>query len=224
MKASIRLAAVMNIPSIFCFTHDSIGVGEDGPTHQPIEQLIGLRAIPNLNVVRPADANETALAWRFAVGSAGTPTLMAYCRQTVPGIDPDAVPADAIERGAYVLREAEGELQVILIATGSEVGIAVAAADALAADGTGVRVVSMPCMDTFAAQDSGYRDSVLPPSCRARLSVEAAGPMGWERWVTDDGDSVAMDGFGASGPQPAVYEHFGFTPENVADRARALLG
>jgi transketolase len=223
MKASIRLAAIMRIPSIFVYTHDSIGVGEDGPTHQPIEQLIGLRAIPNLYVVRPADANETALAWRYAVSRSDHPTLMAFSRQGAATLDPESVPSDAIERGAYVLRDSDGDPQVILIATGTEVTIALEAADLLTGDGVAVRVVSMPCMDSFQEQDQAYQDSVLPPSCRARVSIEASSVMGWERWVTEDGDSVGMTTFGASGPQPAVYEHFGFTPEKVAERAKAVL-
>jgi transketolase len=223
MKASVRLAAIMGIPSIFVYTHDSIGVGEDGPTHQPIEQLIGLRAIPNLYVVRPADANETALAWKYAVSRTDHPTLMAFSRQGAATLDPAAIPDDAIERGAYVVRDADGDPEVILIATGTEVTIAMEAADILAGEGKAVRVVSMPCMDSFQEQDQAYRDSVLPPACRARVSVEAGSPLGWERWVTEDGDSVAMTTFGASGPQPAVYEHFGFTPEKVAERANAVL-
>ncbi|MEA2348132.1 MAG: transketolase [Thermoleophilaceae bacterium] len=223
MKGAVRLAAVMGIPSIFVYTHDSIGVGEDGPTHQPIEQLIGLRAIPNLYVVRPADANETALAWKYAISRTDHPTLMAFSRQNADTLDPATVPGDAIERGAYVLRDPDGDPDVILMASGTEVTIAMNAADLLAADGVGVRVVSMPCMDAFADQDQAYRDSVLPPSCRARVSVEAGSPLGWERWIGEAGQSVAMRSFGASGPQPAVYEHFGFTPENVAATAKSVI-
>jgi transketolase len=225
MKAALRLAALMRVPSIFVYTHDSIGLGEDGPTHQPIEHLAMLRAVPNLNVVRPAGANETALAWRFAIEQSETPTAMALSRQGLPTWDPAAVPDDAIHRGAYVLRDSgqDGPPDVILIATGSEVHVCASAVELLEAEGIGTRLVSAPCLDRFAAQDAAYRDTVLPPECRARISVEAAAPLGWHRWVGEDGDIVAMEGFGASAPQPDLYEHFGFTPENVADRARALL-
>jgi len=224
MKGAIRLAAIMEIPSIFVFTHDSIGLGEDGPTHQPIEQLAHLRAIPNLYMVRPADANETALAWQFALAQKETPTLFALSRQGLPTQNPAAVPDDAIERGAYVLREEykPGEPELILIATGSEVYLCYQAADITEAAGIATRVVSMPCVERFAEQDDDYRERVLPPSCRARVAVEAASPMGWHRWVTEDGDIVAMEGFGASGPQPALYEHFGFTPEKIAERGQAV--
>jgi transketolase len=223
MKAAIRLAAIMRIPSIFVFTHDSIGLGEDGPTHQPVEQLAGLRAIPNLNVVRPAGYNETALAWRFALEQSETPTLLALSRQGVPLWDPADVAGDAIERGAYVLRDAE-DPELILMGTGSEVHVAHDAANLLEEDGVRVRLVSMPCLDRFAAQDQAYRDSVLPPSVRARVAVEAASPMGWHRWVGEAGDIVAMEGFGASAPAKVLYKHFGFTGEHVAERAHAVLG
>jgi transketolase len=224
MKGAIRLAALMRIPSTFVFTHDSIGLGEDGPTHQPIEQLAALRATPNLDVVRPAGFNETALAWRFALRQTETPTLLALSRQGLPVWDPAGVPDDAIERGAYVLRDSEGgEPELILMATGSEVHVCNDAFEALAADGVRVRLVSMPCMDRFAAQDQAYRDAVLPPAVRARVAVEAASPLGWHRWAGDHGDVVAMEGFGASAPAKVLYEHFGFTGENVAARARAVL-
>jgi transketolase len=222
MKAAIRLAAIMRIPSIFVFTHDSIGLGEDGPTHQPIEQLAGLRAIPNLDVVRPAGFNETALAWQFALQQSETPTLLALSRQGLPVWDPSAVPADAIRRGAYVLRDAE-DPELILMATGSELHVAHDAVKLLDQEGVRVRLVSMPCLDRFAAQDQAYRDSVLPPSVRARVAVEAASPLGWHRWVGEDGDIVAMEGFGASAPAKVLYQHFGFTGEHVAERARAVL-
>jgi transketolase len=227
MKGAIRLAALMKLPSIFVFTHDSIGLGEDGPTHQPVEQLLQLRATPNINMVRPADANEVALAWRFAINSTETPTCFALSRQGVPTWNPAGVPDDAIERGAYVLRESykEGEdPDLILMGSGSEVHIANEAADRLEADGIATRLVSVPCMDTFAAQDASYRDKVLPPGCRARLAVEAASPLSWHRWVGDAGDVIGMETFGASGPQKALYEHFGFTPENVVERAKKVVG
>jgi transketolase len=223
MKASLRLAAIMRIPSMFVFTHDSIGVGEDGPTHQPIEQLATLRATPNLNVVRPAGFNETALAWQFALKATETPTALALSRQGVPTWDPAGVPADAIERGAYVLADSDGEPDLILMGSGTEVHIANDARKLLEEQGVKVRLVSMPCLDRFAEQDQAYRDSVLPPSVRARVAVEAAAALGWHRWVGDLGDVVAMESFGASAPAGALYKHFGFTGENVAERARAVL-
>ena len=224
MRASIRLAALMKLPSIFVFTHDSIGLGEDGPTHQPIEQLVGLRAIPRLYVIRPAGANETALAWRFAIAQTENPSALALTRQGLPIWDPDAVPEDAIERGAYVLKEAEGgDPELILMATGSEVHLCAAAAKLLEADGVPTRLVSMPCIDRFAEQDGAYRDSVLPPSCRARVAVEAASPVGWDRWIGEEGEMIGMETFGESGPAGDLFKHFGFTPERVAERGRAAV-
>ena len=225
MKPALRLAALMRLPSIFVFTHDSIGLGEDGPTHQPIEQLATLRATPNSYVVRPAGANETALAWRFAIEQTDTPVTLVFSRQGLPIWSPAAIPDDAIHRGAYVLRESykDPEPDLILMATGSEVHICTAAADLLEADGVATRVVSMPCMDTFAEQDEEYREQVLPSACRARISVEAAAPLGWDRWVGDLGESVAMTSFGASAPYSDLYEHFGFTAESVRDRGKALV-
>jgi transketolase len=225
MKGAIRLGAIQHLPAIYVFTHDSIGLGEDGPTHQPVEQLAHLRAVPNLYMVRPAGANETALAWRFAIEQTRTPVAFALSRQGLPVWNPSAVPDDAIHRGAYVLRESfkEGEPDLILIGTGSEVHICAEAADLLEADGIATRVVSAPCLERFEEQDADYRDGVLPPSVRARVSVEAATTFGWARWTTDDGDQVGMTGFGASAPQPELYEHFGFTAENVAARGRAVL-
>jgi transketolase len=224
MKGSVRLAALMGLPAIFVYTHDSIGLGEDGPTHQPVEQLAQLRAMPQINVVRPAGANETALAWRFAIAATDAPTALVFSRQGLPTWNPAGVPGDAIERGAYVLRESykDPEPDVVLMASGSEVHLCNGAADLLEASGTAARVVSVPCLDTFATQPQDYIDAVLPPSCRARLAVEAAAPQPWWRWVGDAGDVLGMTTFGASAPQPALYEHFGFTPENIADRAGAV--
>jgi transketolase len=222
MKGAIRLAALMRLPSIFVFTHDSIGLGEDGPTHQPIEQLAHLRATPNVSVIRPGDANETALAWRHAINATDHPIAMILSRQNVPTLDPASVPDDAIERGAYVLQDAD-DPRVILIGTGSELQVAVAAAALLEADGTRVRVVSMPCGDHFQNQDRAYRDSVLPPAIRARVSVEAATTFGWHRWVGDLGETIGMEGFGASAPAGALYEYFGITGEAVADAARRCI-
>ena len=222
MRGAVRLSALMKLPSIWVWTHDSIGLGEDGPTHQPVEQLAALRAIPRLKVLRPADANETALGWRFALRNDESPTAFALSRQNLPILDPDAVPEDAIERGAYVLRDAEGgDPELILIATGSEVSLCLEAADAL--QGVRVRVVSMPCMDTFTEADEAYRESVLPRACRARIAVEAASPMGWHRWIGADGAFVGMETFGESGPANEVYEHFGITAARVAELGREMI-
>jgi transketolase len=224
MKPAVRLAALMRLPSIFVYTHDSIGLGEDGPTHQPIEQLALLRATPNTYAVRPAGGNETALGWRFALESEETPVALILSRQGLPVWNPSAVPADAIHRGAYVLRESyKDEPDLILIGTGSEVHICTAAADLLEADGIATRVVSAPCLDRFAEQDESYRDGVLPPSVRARVSVEAASELGWTTWTTDDGEAIGMTTFGASAPHTDLYEHFGFTPERVAERGKAVV-
>jgi transketolase len=227
MRGSIRLAALMKLPSIFVWTHDSIGLGEDGPTHQPIEHLAGLRAMPGLRVVRPAGANETSLAWHYAIKSTDHPTGLVLSRQGIPTWNPAAVPDDAIDRGAYVLRYSYSEPDppdLILIATGTEVHICARAADALEADGIATRLVSMPCMENFAAQDASYRESVLPAACRARVAVEAASPFGWREWVGDAGEIIGVEGFGASAPAGALYKHFGFTPERVADVGREVVG
>jgi len=224
MKPAVRIASLMEVPTIHVFTHDSIGLGEDGPTHQPVEQLATLRAQPNIYAVRPGDANETALAWRFALEQSETPTVLVLTRQGLPIVDPDDVPDDAIDRGAYVIRDTPNDdIDLILIATGSEVHICVGAAELLEEDGIATRVVSAPCLDRFAEQDQDYRDSVLPREVRARVSVEAASPLGWSTWIGEDGEAIGMTTFGASAPQPALYEHFGFTPEKVAERARAVV-
>jgi transketolase len=226
MRGSIRLAALMGLPSIFVFTHDSIGLGEDGPTHQPIEQLAGLRAVPGLSVIRPAGANETALAWHHAIASGEHPSVLVFSRQGIPTWNPAAIPSDAIERGAYVLRDSFKEPEtpdLILLATGTEVHICVAAADLLEANGIATRVVSMPCVEHFAAQGDEYRERVLPQACRARVSVEAASTLGWHRWVGEHGVTIGMESFGASAPAGVLYKHFGFTPERVADTGRSVL-
>jgi transketolase len=223
MRGAVRISALMKLPAIWVWTHDSIGLGEDGPTHQPIEQLAGLRAMPRLNVVRPADANETVLGWRFALGNLEAPTAFALTRQNVPILDPALIPDDAIERGAYVLRDDDGgEPELILIGTGSEVSLCLEAADLL--DGIRVRVVSMPCMDTFTNADEAYREEVLPSKCRARIAVEAASPMGWDKWIGEEGRFVGMETFGESGPAKDVYEHFGITAQRVAEIGRELTG
>ena len=223
-KPAVRLAALMRLPSIFVYTHDSIGLGEDGPTHQPIEQLAILRATPNTYAVRPAGGNETALAWRFALEQEETPVALILSRQGLPVWNPSAVPADAIHRGAYVLRESyKDEPDLILIGTGSEVHICTAAADLLEADGIATSVVSAPCLDRFSEQDQDYRDRVLPSSVRARVSVEAASELGWTTWTTEDGEAIGMTTFGASAPHTDLYEHFGFTPDRVAERGKAVV-
>ena len=221
MKGAMRLSALMGIPSIWVFTHDSIGLGEDGPTHQPIEQLIHLRATPNMSVVRPAGANETALTWQYAVNRQDGPTVMALSRQGLPVWNPKEIPADAIERGAYVLRKKSGKPDVVLIGTGSEVHICNAAVDLLEEQEVNARLVSMPCVENFLAQDDDYRDEVLPPGV-PRVAVEAASIVGWERIVGLEGAVVGMTTFGASAPQKALYEHFGFTKEHVAEVAKEL--
>ena len=224
MRPPLRLSALMKLPAIWVYTHDSIGLGEDGPTHQPVEQLAGMRALPRLRMVRPADANETALAWRFALRQTEAPTAFALSRQDLPILDPAAIPDDAIERGAYVLRDgADGDPEVILIGTGSEVSLCLEAADLLAADGLRVRVVSMPCMDTFAEADEAYREQVLPSACRARVAVEAASPFGWDRWIGPGGAFLGMTTFGESGPYKDVYKHFGITAERAAELAREVV-
>jgi transketolase len=220
----VRIAALMKLPAIYVWTHDSIGLGEDGPTHQPIEHAAALRAMPRLKFVRPGDANETVKAWRFALRETEAPTALALTRQGVATLDPDTVPDDAIERGAYVVRDAgNGDPDVILIGTGSELGLAMQAADELSGHGIDVRVVSMPCMENFDEQDDAYKDSVLPPSVRARVAVEAASPFGWDRWIGPDGGFVGMHTFGESGPAKDVYAHFGITAERVTELARESM-
>lgn len=225
MRPPIRLAALMGLHVIHVFTHDSIAVGEDGPTHEPIEQLAGLRAIPNLTLIRPADANETAVAWRVAIETQGRPVLLALSRQDLPTLDRNVLAAaNGLRRGAYVLSDAaHAKPQLILIASGSEVALILATADRLRGEGIAVRCVSMPSWDLFDAQDRIYRDSVLPPDVRPRLAVEAGSALGWHRYVGDRGDVVALDRFGASAPGDIVLREFGFNVENVAARARALL-
>jgi transketolase len=223
MKGAIRLAALMELPSIFCFTHDSIGVGEDGPTHQPIEQLAALRATPNINVVRPADAHETALAWSFALRATETPTVLALSRQGLIVLDPELIPDDAIDRGAYILRDSDDAPAVVLIGTGSEVSLCLTAADQLAADGIATRVVSMPCMDRFERQPVGERERVLGTPGTPRIAVEAASPFGWDRWTGERGAVIGMRTFGASAPEADVYAHFGITAAAIVEQAHALL-
>jgi transketolase len=224
MKPAIRLAAIMRLPVIYVGTHDSIGLGEDGPTHQPVEHLAMLRAIPNVVVLRPADAAETVAAWKLAMERRDGPTMLVLTRQKVPPLERTGMNADeGVRRGAYVLLDpAAGNPDSILMATGSEVTVALAAAQKLSDGGMHPRVVSMPSWELFAAQPESYRDSVLPKQIRIRVAIEAAGPQGWSRWTTDDGAMVGMQGFGASAPGEQLFEHFKLTPEHIAELVREL--
>ncbi len=225
MRPPIRLAALMGLHVIYVFTHDSIAVGQDGPTHQPVEQLAGLRAIPGLTVIRPGDANETAVAWRVALEVGDHPVALVLTRQNVPTLDrTQCAAADGLRQGAYVLVDApNGRPDIILIATGSEIGLIMAARKALLGRNVMARVVSMPSWDLFDAQSRNYRDQVLLPSVRARLAVEAGTSQGWHRYVGDGGDVLGVDRFGASAPGDVVMREYGFTPENVCKRALAIL-
>lgn len=226
MKPPIRLAAIMELPVIFVFTHDSIGVGEDGPTHQPIEQLTQLRATPGLLTIRPGDANETAQAWKVALAQTSRPSCLILSRQPLPTLDRSRyASAEGLARGAYVLADvAQGTPQVILIATGSELSLAVQAHDQLAAQGVQSRVVSMPCWELFEEQDAGYREQVLPAAVTARVAIEQAGPIGWDRYVGAQGAKVVMNSFGASAPIDKLQAKFGFTVENIVKLAKAQVG
>jgi transketolase len=225
MRPPIRLAALMKTHVIYVFTHDSIGLGEDGPTHQPVEQLASLRAIPDLLVIRPGDANETAVAWRVAVEAQDRPVALILTRQDIPVLDRSAMASpEGLRRGAYVLADAPGgEPEMILIASGSEVSLALDARQALAEQGIEARVVSMPCWKLFDAQSKEYKDSVLPPAVKARLAIEAAAPLGWQRYVGDGGDVLGVETFGASAPGEEVMQRYGFSVENVLQKALALL-
>jgi transketolase len=226
LRPSMRLAALMELGVIYVFTHDSIGVGEDGPTHQPIEQLAALRTIPRLIVIRPCDANETAVAWQVAIESRSAPVALALSRQNVPTLDRGQyAPADGLRKGAYILADAPvGRPDVILIGTGSEVSLVIAAREKLAGLNVQARVISMPSWQLFDQQPAGYRESVLPKEVRARLAVEAGLPLGWHRYVGDAGDVLGVERFGASAPGNVVMEKFGFTVAHVIERATALLG
>jgi len=225
MRPSIRLAALMELGVIYVFTHDSIGVGEDGPTHQPIEQLVALRAIPRLVVIRPADANETAIAWRVAIESRDRPVALALTRQNVPTLDRTKfAAAEGLRKGAYILADApSGKPDIVLLATGSEVSLIVTAREKLAEQKVNARIVSMPSWELFDRQSREYRDAVLSPAIRARLAVEAGLPLGWHRYVGDNGDVIGIDRFGASAPGNVVMEKLGFTVSHVVERALALL-
>ena len=224
MRGSLRLAALAGLGSIFVFTHDSIGLGEDGPTHQPVEHYAALRAIPHLRFFRPGDPNEAAQAWGVAIERRDAPTVLAFTRQKLPVLPGSITGAAAgVKHGAYVVREASAQAKAILIATGSELHLAVAAADLLEASGTPTRVVSAPCLELFGDQDAAYRESVLPAAVRSRVGIEAGVSLGWDRWTGSDGAIIAMDRFGASAPAPKLFAEFGFTPERIAEVARGVI-
>jgi transketolase len=223
MRPAVRLAALSRVPDVWVWTHDSVGLGEDGPTHQPVEHYAALRAIPHLWFVRPADATETVGAWKVALDREDGPVALALSRQKLPTLEQTT--REGVERGAYVLWEsddADGVPDLILIATGSEVHLALEAAQKLDAQGVHGRVVSMPCWEVFEAQPADYRHEVLPPDVKARLSVEAGIALGWKQWVGDEGDSISIEHFGASAPGNIVLEKFGYTVDNVVARALAL--
>ena len=223
MRPAVRLSALAKIPVVWAWTHDSVGLGEDGPTHQPVEHYASLRAIPNFWFVRPADAKETVGAWKIALERDDGPVGLALSRQKLPTLEHTS--ADGVARGGYVVWESggsNGTPGLILLASGSEVHVALEAAQRLEGDGVHARVVSMPCWELFEAQDDGYRHQVLPPDVKARLSVEAGVELGWSKWVGDAGDSISIEHFGASAPGATVLEHFGFTVDNVIARAHAL--
>jgi transketolase len=224
MRPPIRLAAIMKISPIFVYTHDSIGLGEDGTTHQPIEQLASLRSIPNITVIRPADANESSHAWRVAIEHKGGPVVLVFTRQGLPILDQDKYgKASELEKGAYILSEASKNPDLILMATGSEVALIMQAQEKLEAEGISTRVVSMPSWELFEKQDAAYKEKVFPKASRKRLAVEMASPMGWHKYTTDEGDMLGMTTFGESAPAEDLYKHFGFTVDNVVKRAKALL-
>jgi transketolase len=225
MRPPVRLAALMGQQVIFIFTHDSIGLGEDGPTHQPIEQLTGLRSVPHLVTIRPADSTETVEAWKAAVTRKVGPTALVLSRQNLPVLDRTVLaPASGVQRGAYVLREPKVKPDCILIGTGSEVHIALHAAQLLNEKGVAARVVSMPSWELFEAQQEDYRSQVLPPDIKARISIEAGSPIGWERYIGLDGVVIGLHRFGASAPEKVLYEQFGFTAGHVVEEALRLTG
>ncbi|MCM3572595.1 transketolase [Mesobacillus subterraneus] len=225
LKPAIRLAALMGLPVTYVFTHDSIAVGEDGPTHEPVEQLAGLRAMPNLSVIRPADGNETAAAWKLSVESTKTPTALVLTRQNLPTIkDTDKNAYEGVSKGAYVISPAgKDTADALLLAAGSEVGLAVKAQEALASEGIDVAVVSMPSWDRFEQQSKEYKESVIPKSVKKRLGIEMGSSLGWHRYVGDEGEVLAIDTFGASAPGEKILEEYGFSVKNVVARVKALL-
>jgi transketolase len=223
MRPPIRLAAMMGLAPIYVFTHDSIGLGEDGPTHQPVEHLAALRAVPNLQVIRPCDANETAAAWRIAIADRTRPTALVLTRQNLPVLDRSRLAsAEGLARGGYILAREEGPLAAVVLASGSEVPLALAARELLQGEGIPTRVVSLPCWELFEGQPAAYREDVLPESCKVRVAVEAASALGWERYVGRRGEILAMNSYGASAPADRLMAHFGFTAERVAEAVRRL--
>ncbi len=225
MRPTLRLAAISELPSIFVFTHDSIGLGEDGPTHQPVEHLAAVRAIPDVIVLRPADANETTEAWRMAINHKDGPVILVFSRQAVAILDRSKfAPASGVAQGAYVLNPSETAPDVILMSTGSEVELIVKAAETLAGEGIKARLVSMPSWEIFDKQPQAYQDSVLPPNITARVAIEAGVRLGWDRWLGDKGHFIGLARFGASAPAKVVYEKFGITAEAVVKAAHAAVG
>ena len=226
LKPALRLSALGQLGVIYVLTHDSIGLGEDGPTHQPIEQLASARAVPGLLVFRPADANEVAETYRVVMPRTDRPAVIVLSRQNIPTLDRTGLgPATGLARGGYILKEADGYgTDCILIGTGSELQLCLDAADSLASDGIRARVVSLPCWELFAEQNEAYRESVLPAKITARVACEAACGFGWERWLGTTGQFVGMNSFGASGPAAKLYEHFGITSAAIAAAARTTLG
>jgi transketolase len=225
MRGSVRLAALAGLHVIYVWTHDSVGLGEDGPTHQPVEHYAALRAMPNLLFIRPGDANEAVAAWDLAISVGDGPAALALTRQKLPTLaGTDRLAREGVGRGGYILREATGGTpSLILIGTGSELQLAFGAAEVLEAEGTPTRVVSLPCWEQFEVQDRAYRDAVLPPAVRARVSVESGTSLGWERWVGDEGAIIGIDHFGASAPAGTIFAKLGFTVERVAEVARGVL-
>lgn len=224
MRPPLRLAAIMKKRIIMVYTHDSIGLGEDGTTHQPIEQLVGLRSVPNMTVLRPADPNETAHAWRVAIEHTDGPVCLVFTRQTVPTIDQEKyAKAKGVEQGAYILSDCDGKPDLILIASGSEVHLIVEAQKQLKEENIAARVVSMPSWNLFDKQDASYKENVLPKDVKKRLSVEAGSPLGWHKYVTNEGDIIGIDKFGESAPGEQIMEEYGFSVDNVVKKAKALL-
>jgi transketolase len=225
MRPSIRLAALMKLRPIYIFTHDSIGLGEDGPTHQPIEQLAALRAIPGVIVVRPADANETVEAWKVAIEHKGSPVALALTRQKTPIFDREKfAPAENLSKGAYILVQSDENPEVIIIASGSEVSIAVEAFNVLQSEGIKLRIVSFPSWELFEAQSEEYKESVLPKSIKARISIEAGVSQGWEKYLGENGEAISIEQFGASAPYEIIFKEYGFTSEAVVKKAKDVIG
>jgi transketolase len=225
MRPAVRLSALSHYPSIWVYTHDSIGLGEDGPTHQPVEHLAALRAIPNLVVIRPADANEVTEAWKVAISRRNAPTVLILTRQAVPTLDRSIyAPASELSKGAYVLADiGDTQPDLIMMASGSEVSLMIEAGVRLASEGVNVRLVSFPSWELFKSQEESYRNQVIPPEIKVRISIEAGVSQGWERWVGDSGDIISVERFGASAPYKVIYENLGLTVEKVIDSARQIL-